>query len=217
MNDPRPVAVITGGEGDLAQALVCRFEESGFEVMAPGRTKLDVLNSGSVSRFFDDLERIDVLINNAGITRDGLFLKQDPADRNTVIDTCLRGAHLCSQKAAAFMLRQRSGHIINVGSFSGVHPPAGQTAYASAKAGLVALTKSYAAEMGKRNICINCVLPGFLETKMTRKMTAEARNAALSRHALLRFTTLDEAADQIHFLANCQNISGQVFQLDSRV
>jgi len=217
LNDPRPVAVITGGKGDLAKALVSRFEENGYEVLAPGRDELDVLSAESVGRYFGELSRIDVLINNAGITRDGLFLKQMPTDWNTVIDTCLKGSHLCSQKAALLMLRQRSGHIINVGSFSGEHPPIGQTAYAAAKAALIALTKSYAAELGKRNICVNCLLPGFLETNMTKEMTVQARDAALKRHALARFTTLKEAAEQIHFLADCKNISGQVFQLDSRV
>lgn len=217
MSESRPVAVITGGGGDLAKAIAKCLLPAGWEVHAPGRKELDVTSSESVDRFFDSLDRIDLLINNAGITRDSLFAKQSPDDWQQVIDVCLKGAHLCSQKAAALMLRQRSGHILNIGSFSALRPPIGQTAYAAAKAGLIALTKSYALELGKRNIQVNCILPGFLETKMTAKLSEKARDAALQKHALRSFTTVDEAAEQIVFLARCQNLSGQVFQHDSRV
>lgn len=217
MSDPKPIALITGGEGDLAKAIASQLEPLGYEVHAPGRGELDVTSLESVETYFEKFDRLDLLVNNAGTTRDALFVKQSLSDWQRVTDVSLKGAHLCSQKAAAFMVRQRSGSIINVGSFSAIRPPAGQAAYAAAKAGLIALTKSYAAELGKRNIRVNCVLPGFLETKMTAKLNEEVRNAALSRHALGRFTSLDEAADQIVFLAQCENISGQVFQLDSRV
>ncbi len=217
MSDSRPVAVITGGEGDLARGIAGRLQAAGFEVFAPGREALDVTSSDSVDRFFEPLDRVDLLINNAGITRDSLFVKQAPDDWQRVIDTCLKGAHLCSQKAAALMLRQRSGHILNIGSYSALHPPIGQVAYAAAKAGIVALTKSYALELGKRNVRVNCVLPGFLETKMTAKLSEKARDEALNRHSLKRFTTVNEAADQILLLAESENISGQTFQLDSRV
>lgn len=216
MSDPKPIALITGGEGDLAKALASRLRSDLYDVRTPGRDELDVTSPESVEAYFEKLDQLDFLINNAGITCDALFVKQSPTDWQRVIDVSLKGAHLCSQRAAALMLRRRSGHIINIGSFSALRPPVGQTAYAAAKAGLVALTKSYAAELGKRNIRVNCVLPGFLETRMTAGLSEKARTAALEKHVLGKFTTVEEAAEQIAYLANCGNISGQMFQLDSR-
>jgi len=218
LSAPRePVAVITGGEGDLAGVLAVQLTEAGFHVLAPGRIDLDVTSSGSVRTFFEGLERVDLLINNAGITGDGLFLKQSPEDWNRVIDTNLKGAQLCSQAAATLMMRARCGHIMNVGSYSAIKPPLGQTAYAASKAGLIGLTKSYARELGKRNIRVNCVLPGFLETRMTTPLSDTAKEAARSNHALGRFNTVEEAARFMVFLHSSPHLSGQVFQLDSRV
>jgi len=213
---PTPTVIITGGTGDLAAGLIAAFAGDGFHVLAPGRDELDVRSAESVDAYFAPLERVDVLVNNAGITRDGPFLRQDSADRDAVIDVNLKGAHLCSQAAAALMVRRRDGHIVNIGSFSALHPPSGQTAYAAAKAGLVGLTRSLAHELGKRNVRANCVLPGFLETKMTADLPDAAREAALERHRLGRFNTVEEAARFIAFLATTRHISGQVFQLDSR-
>ncbi|MDF1738837.1 MAG: SDR family oxidoreductase [Verrucomicrobiales bacterium] len=215
--EPKPVAVITGGGGDLAIVLAAQFAAAGFHVLAPGRRELDVTSSQSVEAFFAPLERVDLLINNAGITRDRLFLKQSPAEWDAVIDTNLKGAQLCSQAAAALMMRARCGHIVNVGSYSAVKPPLGQAAYAASKAGLIGLTKSYALELGKRNIRSNCVLPGFLETRMTAPLSDAVKEAARAGHALKRFNTVEEAARFIVFLQSSPHISGQVFQLDSRV
>ncbi|MGB0153187.1 MAG: SDR family NAD(P)-dependent oxidoreductase [Verrucomicrobiales bacterium] len=211
------LALITGGQGDLAEALSRHLISSGFEVLSPGRNELNVLEPGSVKEYFAGLSRLDVLINNAGITGDALFAKQSEKDRNSIIDTNLKGAQLCSQLAAGIMIKKRSGHILNVGSYSAIHPPVGQTAYAAAKAGLIGLTKSYAKEFGKRNVRINCILPGFLKTKMTANMAPEAIETALKRHQLGRFNTVEEAARFVSFICSTENISGQVFQLDSRV
>jgi 3-oxoacyl-[acyl-carrier protein] reductase len=208
--------VITGGEGDLAGALAEVFEAHHFRVLRPGRSELDVRCAESVNDFFSSLESIAILINNAGITGDALLARATPELWGDVIDTNLKGAHLCSRAAAAKMIKAREGHILNIGSYSALHPPAGQSAYASAKAGLIALTKSYAKEFGARNIRVNCVLPGFLDNRMTRDLPEAAHNAALERHALKRFNTRDEAARFIHFLTTTAHISGQVFQLDSR-
>lgn len=209
--------MITGGEGDLAIVLAAQLAEAGFYVLAPSHNELDVTSSKSVETFFRALERVDLLINNAGITRDELFIKQSHKEWNAVIDTNLKGAQLCSQAAAALMMRARCGHIVNVGSYSGVRPPHGQTAYAASKAGLIGLTKSYALELGKRNIRTNCVLPGFLETRMTAPLSDAIKEAAKSKHALGRFNTVEEAARFIVFLQSSPHISGQVFQMDSRV
>lgn len=214
--DP-PVAVITGGRGDLAGELARQLATSGYTVLAPGRTELDVRKSDSVDSFFAGIDRVDLLVNNAGITRDALFPRVQAENWDEVMRTNLKGAHLCSQAAARFMMKQRAGTILNIGSYSALHPPLGQSSYAAAKAGLIGLTKSYASELGKRNIRVNCILPGFLETKMTRDLSEEARQAALDRHALGRFNTIEEAARFLVFLAETTTISGQVFQLDSRV
>lgn len=211
-----PTVIITGGNGDLAGALVAEFERNGFFIHRPGRDQLNVRSQGSVDEYFKSIERVDVLINNAGITGDRLFSRLTAVDWQEVINTNLKGAHLCSQAAALRMMRLRNGHIINIGSYSALQPPVGQTAYATAKAGLIGLTKSYAKEFGSRNIRVNCVLPGFLETRMTAGLKDEARASALERHALKRFNTREEAARFIHFLTTTAHISGQVFQLDSR-
>ncbi|MDF1657911.1 MAG: SDR family oxidoreductase [Verrucomicrobiales bacterium] len=210
------IAIITGGHGDLARGIATALGGASFEVKSPSRSELDVTDSDSVSRYFDSFERLDLLVNNAGITGDGLLARQGPSDWAAVIDTNLKGAHLCSQAAALIMMRQREGHIVNIGSYSGDHPPLGQTAYAAAKSGLIGLTKSFAREFGKRNLKINCVLPGFLETKMTAGLSDEAKAATKQRHQLGRFNTIEEAAGFISYLASTENISGQVFQLDSR-
>lgn len=196
--------------------LSSQLRDAGWEVFAPSRSELDVRCAKSVETFFENLDRIDALVNNAGITRDSLFARQSEEDFDEVVTTNLKGAHLCSQAAAIPMMRQRDGQIINIGSYSALHPPMGQAAYAAAKAGLIGLTKSYAKELGKRNIRVNCVLPGFLETKMTASLSEEATEAARKRHTLGRFNTKEEAAGFIVNLLSMNHISGQVFQLDSR-
>ncbi len=212
----RPVAVITGGEGDLASAIRESLEAAGYEVHAPGRSELDVSKSSSVASFFNEIQQLDLLINAAGTVRDGPFLKMSEDSWNEVIKVNLKGTFLCCQAAAKIMAKQRSGHLIQIGSYSAIHPPAGQANYAAAKAGVIGLTKSLAKEFGKRNIRANCVLPGFLETKMTAEMSQAAIDTAKEKHSLGRFNTLEEAAKFITFLADTGHISGQVFQLDSR-
>jgi 3-oxoacyl-[acyl-carrier protein] reductase len=212
-----PVVIITGGTGGLAIALADAFRETGAEVFAPGRDELDVRSSSDADRYFESFERIDVLVNNAGITGDQLFARLGEADWDAVLDTNLKGAFLCSRAAAKRMIQQRDGSIIQIGSYSALNPPIGQSAYAASKAGLIGFTKSLAKELGPRNIRVNCVLPGFLETRMTAPLSEEARAAALSRHALGRFNTVGDAARFVRTLCTLTHVSGQVFQLDSRV
>lgn len=212
-----PVVIITGGAGGLATSLADAFRETGADVFSPGRDELDVRSSVDADRYFARFERIDVLVNNAGLTGDKLFARLEEADWDAVLDTNLKGAFLCSRAAAKRMIKQRDGSIIQIGSYSALHPPIGQTAYAASKAGLIGLTKSLAKELGPRNIRVNCVLPGFLETRMTAALSEEARTAALARHALGRFNTVEEAARFVRALCSLTHVSGQVFQLDSRV
>ncbi len=213
---PRPLALITGGEGDLASGLFDSLTEAGFEVLRPGRAELDVQSASSITDYFRSIEPLTLLINNAGMAGDGLFLKQSPEDWSQVIDTHLRGSFLCAREAASRMIRNREGHIIQIGSYAAHHPAIGQTAYAAAKAGMEGFTRSLASELGSRNIKVNCVLPGFLETRMTAPLTEKTKRTALERHRLDRFNTVEEASRFITFLATTSHISGQVFQLDSR-
>ncbi|MGI8436877.1 MAG: SDR family NAD(P)-dependent oxidoreductase [Chthoniobacterales bacterium] len=211
------VAVITGGEGELARAIAEELRAGPMQVLAPGRDALDVASPESVKKFFDALERVDLLINNAGCRADVLCAKMTEAEWDEVVSTNLRGAFLCSQAAGLKMMRRRSGHIINIGSFSARFGNFGQSNYAAAKAGLIGLTQSIARELGKRNVRVNCVLPGFLETKFTADMPDDAKLRAQQLHELGKFNTAAEAARFIAFLDTMPFVSGQIFQLDSRI
>ena len=140
-------------------------------------------------------------------------------DFDRVMDVSLKGAFLCSQKVMWLMAKKRSGHIINIGSFAALYGTVGQANYAAAKAGLIGLTKSLAAEYGSKNVRTNCVLPGLLETKMTQHLLSDPakKNELVKRHLLRRLNSVEDAARFIVFLDTMKHVSGQVFQLDSRV
>ncbi len=216
---PTRTAFITGGAGDLAQAISAELQQAGFNVLAPGRDALDVTNAGSVRAFFAGVKHLDLLINNAGVCRDVSVAKMSEAEFDHVVDVNLKGAFLVSQSAVKLMSKQRCGHIVNIGSYSALSGPAGQANYAAAKAGLIGFTQSIAKEYGARNVRANCVLPGFLDTQMTRHLLEDAawRESLLSQHALGRLNTAEDVARFILFLHSMENVSGQVFQLDSRV
>jgi 3-oxoacyl-[acyl-carrier protein] reductase len=207
--------LITGGEGDLARALRKEFPRD--QVHAPGRKEMDVRNEVQIEAYFSRLERLDVLIANAGLTRDGTMTGLSADDFNEVVNTNLRGAFLCARAAIKLMIKRRSGHIILIGSRSAKAGNRGQSAYAAAKAGLVGLAQSVAKEYGARNIRCNVVLPGFLETKMTVGLPEKRREEIRTEHALGRFNTPENAARAIAFLARLELVSGQVFTLDSRI
>lgn len=212
-------AVITGGEGDLAKAIRTLLELDGWTVLAPGRGELDVTSAESVERFFGGITSVDLLINNAGVIADGFITQMSEQDFDRVMDVSLKGAFLCSQKVMWLMAKKRSGHIINIGSYAALFGTAGQTNYAAAKAGLIGLTKSIAAEYGSKNVRANCVLPGLLETKMTAHLMSDSamKNELVKRHLLRRLNSVEDAARFIVFLDTMKHVSGQVFQLDSRV
>ena len=211
------VALITGGEGDLAQAVRTHLEADGWLVHAPGKAVLEVASTPSVTAYFATLERLDLLVNNAGLVDDALTATMTSTQWENVLSVNLDGAFRCCRAALKMMVKQRSGHIINIGSFSALSGPVGQANYAAAKAGLLGLTKSLALEYGQRNIRCNCVLPGFLETKMTRALLEKRRPEILATHALGRLNSIADAARFIAQLDSFPHLSGQVFQLDSRV
>lgn len=209
--------LISGGEGGLARALQKEFSREAHRVHAPGRQAMDVRDEARVEAYFSHLERLDVLIANAGLTRDSAVTGLVADDFTEVVNTNLRGAFLCARAALKLMLRQRSGHIVFIGSRAARYGTPGQSAYAAAKAGLVGLAQSLAKEYGTRNIRCNVVLPGFLETRMTAALSAKRREEVRAEHALGRFNTVENAARFIAFLSRLDHVSGQVFTLDSRL
>ena len=228
------VVLITGAAGGLGQELVTAFLGQECLVAAAYHTHqvhqstdhlcpvcLDVTNPANVSTAVQDIlkrwQRIDVLINNAGLAADRLLPSLADADWQRVLDVNLKGAFLCSQAALRPMLKQRSGHIVNIASFSGRVGAIGQTNYSAAKAGLFGLTQSLAREVGSRNICVNAVLPGVLSTPMTAALEPDLIAEFARANALGHINTTAEVARFIVFLTTLQNVSGQVFQLDSRL
>jgi 3-oxoacyl-[acyl-carrier protein] reductase len=209
--------LITGGRGGLATAMARGFTELGDRVHAPGRDELDVRSEKSIEAYIGRLNRLDVLVANAGIVRDATLLKQSTEDFDAVLDTNLRGVFLGVRAALRLMVRERAGHLILIGSRSARNGPRGQAAYAAAKAGLVAFAQSVAREYGPRNVRCNVVLPGFLETKFVAQVPPERLEAIRAEHTLGRFNTPDNAGRFIAQLARLDHVSGQVFTLDSRI
>ena len=198
----------------------CReiFHAAGWDVLSPGRAQLDVSSAESVDQYFSSVGEVDLLVCNAGVTADSLLAKMSESQWDKALEVNLKGAFRCARAVSRQMLRRRSGQVIFVSSYSAFHPPAGQANYAAAKAGLVGMAKSLAAEWGSRGVRVNVVVPGFLETKMTASVADVAREAALSKHVLGRFNEPEKVAKFVHFLEEEMPFtSGQVFNLDSRL
>ena len=229
-----PVVIVTGAGGGLGSALVAEFAAKDWRVVAgfhsappPGENErilnaaCDVTSLGAITAAVDGAVslwgRIDVLVNNAGLADDQPSWQMDEIAWQRVLDVNLKGAFLCSQAVCRRMIRQRDGHVINISSFSGRAGQRGQGNYAAAKAGLFGLTASLAQEVGSRNVRVNAVLPGVLPTRMTAKLSEAELQQFAEANALGRINSLEEVARFIVFLAGTKNISGQVFQLDSRI
>lgn len=231
------IALVTGAARGIGQAIALRLAEEGADlalcdvktewleetsakVRALGRRvegyAMDVSNAEAVppviDRIIADFGRIDVLVNNAGITRDTLLLRMSEQDWDAVLDINLKGAFLVTKAVAKYMVKQRTGSIVNIASVVGLTGNPGQVNYTASKAGLIALTKTVAKELGSRNIRANAVAPGFIHTAMTDKLSPAARDAMLHLVPLGRPGEPEDVAKAVAFLAgeNAAYISGQV-------
>jgi 3-oxoacyl-[acyl-carrier protein] reductase len=177
-------------------------------------------DSASVTKMVEDVVekhgRLDALVNNAGITKDGLILRMEDADFDTVINTNLKSAFVAIRSAARPMMRAKFGRIINISSVSGVAGNAGQANYAASKAGLIGLSKSVAKELGTKGITCNCIAPGFITTDMTDVLPDMVKQEVLKVIPLKRFGQAEEVAAAVAFLASkdASYITGQVLDVD---
>ena len=235
------VAIVTGGSRGIGAAIAALLAERGAAVVVSARDA-DRLNAavkdleatgaavagvaGDVSRR-EDAERVvdtakerfgrlDVLVNNAGITRDGLLLRMKDEDWDRVLEVNLRGAFVMTRAAAKAMIRQKSGRIINISSAAGAMGNAGQANYSASKAGLIGFTKATARELSHWSILVNAVAPGLIETDMAASIPASAREAFLAQVPLGRVGTPREVAEMVGFLAGegATYITGQVFHVN---
>ena len=234
----KKVALVTGGSRGIGKACALELAKNGYDVVINyvGNTEaanetveeLNALGSNSeaykfdvtdadavaeaISQIVEKYGKIDALVNNAGITRDGLFMRMNAENWNAVINTNLNSAYNVTNVVAKLMIKQRSGSIVNMSSIVGVYGNAGQANYAAAKAGLIGFTKALAKELGSRNIRVNAVAPGFIKTDMTKDLKLDG----VEEHIPLR--RLGEAVDiakAVKFLTeDAKYVTGQVLQVD---
>lgn len=235
------VALITGGARGIGREMALVFAREGadialFDVMAEaleqtakelrtlgGRAEgfvVDVTDAAQVesglAKVLDKLNKIDILINNAGITRDGLLIRMDDAQWDRVLDINLNGAFLCTRAAAKAMLKQRHGRIVNIASIVGIIGNPGQANYAASKAGLIGLTKSVAKELASRGITCNAIAPGFIKTEMTAALPEQAKQRLIEAIPLGTLGEPSDVAQAALFLVSegARYITGHVLVVD---
>ena len=242
---PRKSAVVTGSSRGIGRAVAEELARAGFDVcvncsserglsgvqqladqlaaehgvraIAVAANVADAAEAEAlVAAAHESFGRVDVLVNNAGITRDGLIARMKEEDFDAVIDVNLKGTFNCCKAAAQRMMKQRYGRIVNLSSVVGVAGNAGQANYAASKAGVIGLTKSLARELAARNITCNAVAPGFIETDMTDALSEKQREAIVSRIASKRLGAPEDVAALVRFLASEEAgyITGQVVCID---
>ena len=231
-------ALVTGSTRGIGRAIASTLSAAGARVAVVGREQAkaaevaatlspssrgfgaDVGDPTSVTSLVEAVEaafgQIDILVNNAGLTRDNILFRIKDEDWNTVLDANLRGAFIAIRAASRGMMKRRWGRIINIASIVGMTGNKGQANYAASKAGLIGLTKSVAKELGSRNVLVNAVAPGFIETDMTAAMTSDARAALSGQIPLARLGLPQDIAATVAFLASdhASYITGQVLVVD---
>ena len=236
------VAVVTGASGGIGRAIALAFGKAGASVAVhyngneakAAAVKAEIEEAGGKAEIFrcnvadfdacsdfiksvvKTFGKIDILVSNAGITRDGLVMGMSEEDFDAVIDTNLKGSFNCIRFASRQMMRKKYGRIINITSVSGVAGNAGQANYSASKAGLIGLTKSVAKELASRNITANAIAPGFVKTEMTDVLSDEVKEAAMKQIPLGRFAEPEDIANAAVFLASdmASYITGQVLLVD---
>ena len=238
----RKVVLVTGGSRGIGKEVAEIYAENGYDVVinyVSDRTdvegikkefeekkvkclliKADVSNSEDVEKMIEEaikeFGKIDVLVNNAGITRDTLLMRMSEEDFDKVIEINLKGTYLVTKQVTKYMMKKRQGSIINLASVVGVVGNAGQANYAASKAGIIGFTKSIAKELASRNIRVNAVAPGFIETDMTNILKDEVKENIGHQIPLKRMGTAREVAEVIYFLGTDKSsyITGQVINID---
>ena len=235
------VAFVTGASRGIGRAIALKLCRAGFEIVVASpeienneavaeeiracsgqamTLNFDVTSAESVEEGFaktlKDKTRIDVLVNNAGIARDGLAVRMKPSDWQLVLKVNLEGAFLCSQQVLPGMMRNRWGRIVNISSVVGQAGSVGQANYAASKAGLIGLTKALAQEMGSRGITVNAIAPGYVATDMTKDLPEELKQKMLATIPLGRMGTPDDIADAVKFLVSddASYITGHVLAVN---
>lgn len=235
------LAIVTGAARGIGRAIVLELLKqdrlvAGLDINAEQLSELEnvvkqagftvvtkCLDITDTARFTETLESlssefggIGILVNNAGITRDGLIMRMSDEDFDKVIDVNLRAAFVAMRTAAKSMVRNRFGRIVSLSSVAGVIGNAGQSNYAASKAGLIGLTKTIARELAKKNVTANCIAPGFIITEMTDKLPQPVKDAVKQIIPLRRFGTVDDVAKAVAFLASDEAgyITGQVLCVD---
>jgi 3-oxoacyl-[acyl-carrier protein] reductase len=236
------VAVVTGAAQGIGRAIAETLARCGADVVVADiqaekaesaaqeiaastsrravAVRVDVADRDSARAMIDramaEFGRVDILVNNAGTTRDDLIMRMKEADWDLVLNINLKGAFNCSQAVIRPMIKQRYGRIINISSVSGLAGQAGQTNYSSSKAGLIGFTKALAKEVGSRNITVNAIAPGFIETVLTADLPQELKDMAREVMALDRFGQPQDVANAVAFLASdaASFITGEVLKVD---
>lgn len=234
MNLENKIAVVTGGAKGIGLAISEKLAEVGATVYALGRSanieldtkyniiykQCDVSDLESVANTLTEIHKesgtIDILVNNAGITKDNLILRMSESDFDDVMNINLKGVFNTCKTVSKFMLSQKQGRIINIGSIVGTTGNAGQSNYAASKAGLIGFTKSLAKELAGRNILVNLIAPGYVLTEMTGKLTEDQVNAFKDNIPLKRAAEPSDIADVVAFFASTDSryITGQVLHVD---
>jgi len=235
------VALVTGGGQGIGRVIGGNLAKSGAHVIfgdinlenaeksakailanggSASATLLNVADPENVKEVFDlivkEFKPLDILVNNAGITKDGLFVRMKEDDWDRVLAVNLKGSFLCGQQAAKQMMKQRQGAIVNIASIVGVMGNAGQANYSASKAGLIGLTKTMARELAPRNITVNAVAPGFIDTEMTRVLDEKIKDKLIEQIPLSRLGLPEDIANSVAFLVSSRSsyITGQVLNIN---